>query len=362
EGGLDEPKHEATLELGLAFRDHKSWVASVVADNTHPPGPAPESLFALPEDAGEGGYSVGRDPHLVDGLRRTALELADAYLEHEKVGKATRDRVARLIQAYAGLDNASAHAGGSTLIAKSARDKNAPPARAPWMVMRTSAAPSSPLKGFAADLAGVLSDKDFRAALARRLRTDDKSLPTARTVPIKGVGIWPGSVAAVVKMPMGLAQMITGAIGWKGQKLDDGPVEVAIAVVPSGPDALLAYAPNVKELTARLVQALNPKSETLATRTELERMRHMKATQAGFLTLSYLLGTSSFTRKLGNPDAAFAALPHHGQAPIFLEWLTEPGAAPKAVLRTTVTGGVFEDLPGLVPLLATAVASSGALH
>jgi len=120
----------------------------------------------------------------------------------------------------------------------------------------------------------------------------------------------------------------------------------------------------VKELTARLVQALNPnpKGETLATRTELERMRHMNAGYAGFLTLSHLLTSSSFSRRLGNPEAALAALPHHGQAPIFFELQTEPGAAPRALIRTTVTGGVFEDLPGLVPLLATAIASSGALR
>lgn len=362
EGVLDEPKHEATLELGLTFRDHKSWVASVVADNTHLPGPAPESFFALPEDADEGGYAQGRDPHLIDGLRRSVLELADAYLEHEKIGKATRDRVARLIQAYAGLDGAYVHAEGLALIAKGARDKGAPAPRSGWMLMRSTAAPAV-LKGSSADLAGVLSDKDFRAALARRMKTDDKSLPTARTVPIKGPGIWPGSVAAVVKVPTGIAQVLTGAIGWKGQNVDEeGPVEVAIAVVPNGPDALFAYAPNVKELTARLVQGLNPKGETLATRSELERMRHMNAMQAGFVTLSHLLGSSSFGRKLGNSDAALAALPHHGQAPIFFEWQTEPGAAPKGLIRTTVTGGVFEDLPGLVPLLATAVAAGGALR
>jgi hypothetical protein len=357
EGALDEPKHEATLELGLTFRDHKSWFASVFADKTQAPGPAPESFFALPEDANEGGYSKGRDPHLLDGLRRGALELADAYLEYEKVGKATRDRAARLIQAYGSLDGAYVHAEGSTPSAKGASGKKAPPASSGWMLMRSSAAPAV-LKGSSADLVGMLSDKDFRAAIARRLKTDEKSLPTARTVPIKGPGIWPGSVAAVVRIPAGIAQVLTGAIGWKGQKRDEGdPVELAIAVVPSGPDALFGYAPNVKELTARLVQALNPRGETLATRTELERMRHMNATYAGFMTLSALLNSNSISRRLGNPEAALAVLPHHGQAPIFFDLQTEPGAAPKAVMRMTVTGGVFEDLPGLVPLFATAIAS-----
>jgi hypothetical protein len=358
EGGLDEQKHEAALELALSFRDHKSWVASVVGDASHPLGPAPESFFALPEDADDGGYSQGRDPHLVDGLRRTALELSDAYLEHEKVGKGSRERVARLIQAYFALDGAYVSAQGSALIAKSARDKAGPPPRSGWMLMRHSSTPAN-LKAATADLVGLLADRDFRAALARKLKTDDKSLPTARTVPLKGPGIWPGTVAAVVKVPQGISQTVTGAVGWKAKKVDDDEgFEVAVAIVPNGPDAVIAYAPNVKELSARVVQALNPKGETLAQRPELERMRHFRAMRAGFVTLSSLLGSSTFGRRLGNPEAALAALPHHGQAPIFLEWVTEPGAAPKGVWRTTVTGGVFEDLPGLVPLFATALAAS----
>jgi len=122
-------------------------------------------------------------------------------------------------------------------------------------------------------------------------------------------------------------------------------------------DAAPQLASNVKELSARVVQALNPKGETLATRPELERMRHISAMRAGFVTLAYVLGSTTFGQRLANPEAALAALPHHGKSPIFLEWATEPGAAPKCVWRTTVTGGVFEDLPGLVPLFATALAS-----
>jgi len=357
ESGLDEQKHEAALELALSFRDHKSWVASLVGDGSHPLGPAPESFFALPEDAEGGGYSQGRDPHLLDGVRRSALEISDAYLEHEKVGKASRERLARLIQACFGLDGPYVSAQGSALIAKGARDKGPPP-RSGWMLLRHGSPPAN-LKGATTDLIGLLADRDFRAALARKLKTDEKSLPSARTVPLRGPGIWPGSVAAVVKVPQGISPLLTGAVGWKAKKDDDDEAfELALAIVPNGPDALLAYAPNVKELAARVVQALNPKTETLAQRAELERMRHFRAMRAGFMTLSSLLGSSTFGRRFGNPEAALAALPHHGQAPIFFEWVTEPGAAPKGVWRTTVTGGVFEDLPGLVPLFATALAGS----
>ena len=358
EGRLDEQKHEATLELALSFRDHKSWVASVVGDASHPGGPAPDSFFALPEDADDGGYAQGRDPHLFDGVRRSGLELADAYLEHQKVGKASRERMARLIQSYLGLDGAFVSAQGSALIAKSPRDKAGPPPRSGWTVTRQSAPPAT-LKSAAADLVGLLGDRDFRAALARSLKTDEKSLPTARAVPLRGPGIPAGTIAATVKVPQGIAQTLTGAIGWKSRKGDDDEgFEVALAIVPSGTDAVFAYAPNVKELGARVGQALSPKGETLAKRTELERMRHFSAARAGFVTLAYVLGGTTFGQRLPNPEAALAALPHHGQSPIFLEWVTEPGAAPKGVWRTTVTGGVFEDLPGLVPLFATALASS----
>jgi len=355
EGTLDDAKHEATLDLGVAFRDHKSWVANLVGDGTRRAQPAPESFFTQPADADEGGYSVARDPHLLDGLRRSLLELADAYLEHEKLGKPTRDRVARLVTAYLALDAASVHCEGSALVAAGARDKPGPEGPG-WMLLR-AATPPAGVKSVAADLAAVLSDKAFRAAVAKKLKTDDKLLPTAKTLPLRGAGIPAGTLAVVVKAPRSLGQLVGASFGWKAKETEaDEPSEVALAVVPSGSETIFAYAANVKELAARLAQLQNPKGDTLAKRTELERLRRSSAMTAAFTTLAHLLKASSFGSNPNGTPVSLAALPHHGLSPIFFDWTTEPGAAPKATLKTTVSAGVFEDLPGLAPLLTLGLA------
>ncbi|HEV8548279.1 MAG TPA: hypothetical protein VGQ57_04605 [Polyangiaceae bacterium] len=358
EGALDAQQHEATLEVTFDFRDHKSWVSSLIADPTRHPGPAPESFFSLPADADEGGYAQGHDPHLLDGISRSVLEIADAYLEHEKVGKATRARVGRLIQTYFAFDGASVHAEGSALIAQGARDKAPPPADSGWMLLR-SANPSTPaLKTAAADFAAVLSDREWRAAVARKLKTDEKQIATARAVPLRGAGVPAGTMAVVLKIPADVGEMMAGAIGWKAKKDEaDAPVELAFALAPSDKETIFAFAPNVKELAARIAQATASKRPALATRPELERMKRFNANTGGFTTVAHLLGSSSFGKRLGSVPSALSGLPHHGLAPIFLEWVNEPGATPKAVLRATVTAGVFEDLPGLAPLVASAVAS-----
>jgi hypothetical protein len=353
DGTLDDAKHEATLELALAFRDHKSWLANLVGDASRRATPAPESFFALPADADEGGYSVAREPHLLDGVRHSVLELADAYLEHEKVAKATRERVGRLVEAYFALDAASVHAEGAGLVAAGPRDK--PTAEGPgWMLLRSATAPAD-VKKVAADLAAVLSDKAWRAAVAKKAKADDKALPTAKTVPLRGPGIAPGTLAVVVKVPQSLGQLTAGALGWKASGEPDAPLEVALTVVPSGSESIFAYAPNVKELAARVAQAQNPKGDTLGKRPELERLRQDTAMTAVFTTLAHLMSTSSFGQR---GSSTLTSLPHHGLAPIFFEWKSEGGAAPKGVLKTIVTAGVFEDLPGLAPLMAAGLSAA----
>jgi hypothetical protein len=160
-----------------------------------------------------------------------------------------------------------------------------------------------------------------------------------------------------VKVPQSLGQLIGGSFGWKAKAgQEDEPTEVALAVLPSGTDTIFAYAANAKELAARLGQLQNPKGETLAKRAELEPLKRANAMTAAFTTLSHLLKASSLGTNPNGTPTSLTGLPHHGLSPIFFEWTTEPGAAPQGILRTTVTAGVFEDLPGLAPLLAVGLA------
>jgi hypothetical protein len=211
---------------------------------------------------------------------------------------------------------------------------------------------ASPLwRGLAADVAGILGDRALRAVLARRLKTDDKSLPTARLVPLRGAGIPAGTRAVALKFPKGVGQLVGRSFGLGTQRASgEAPLERVMAVVPQGSDALAGFAENTKDLTARLAQALAGKDATLATRPELAPMRGFNAHAAAFTTLARLV--SSYGELGASTSGLVAGLPNHGQVPLFAQILAEAGAHPTGTMRLSIPAGFFEDLPGLVPLLA----------
>jgi hypothetical protein len=348
QASVDEQKRVIDADLSVTLSGGKSFSARWLEDNAKHRGGAPDEFFSLPADAEGGGYSTARDPRLFAGVKAGVTELADAYLEHEKIGKVTRDRVVRVLGLYLGLDGATVNAEGSAT--GDSKDKKPGSPGGSWTIMRLDEA--SPLwRGLAADVAGILGDRALRAVLARRLKTDDKSLPTARLVPLRGAGIPGGTQAVVLKLPKGVGALVgrSFGLGTKGAS-GDGPMERVMAIAPQGSDVLVGVAENPKELTTRLVQALAGKHPTLATRPELAPMRGFNAHAAGFTTLARLL--SSFDELGASAPGVVAGLPNHGQVPLFLQILAEAGARPTGTLRLSVPAGFFEDLPGLVPLLA----------
>jgi hypothetical protein len=348
---VDEQRRVIDADLSVTLGETKSFSAKVVLDNAKNLSGAPDDFFALPADADGGGYAAGRDPQLLAGLKSGVTELADAYLEHERIGKGTRERVSRLIGLYLGLDGVTVNAEGTET--GSPKDKKSSGAAASWTVMRLDAA--SPLfRTLAADVAGILSDRELRALLVRRLKTEDKLLPTARVVPLRGPGIPAGTQAVVLKLPTGVGPLVGRSLGLGSKSVTaDGPTERAMAVVWQGSDAIAGIAQTPKDLAARLGRVLAGKDLTLATRLELAPMRTFNAHAAAFTTLARLL--ASFDELGANSPDLVAGLPNHGKVPVFLQVLAEGGAKPKSTLRMSVPAGLFEDLPGLVPLLAASV-------
>jgi hypothetical protein len=343
QGSVDEQRRVIDADVSVTLSDSKSFSAKILQDSAKRQAGAPDEFFALPADADAGGYASGHDPQLFAGIKTGAIELADAYLEHEKIGKATRERVSRVIGLYLGLDGPSVNAEGSG----TAKDKQA---GGSFTIMRLDGA--SPLwKGFSADLAAILGDRELRGLLVRKLKTDDKSLPTARLVPLRGPGLPAGTKAVVVKLPTGMGPLFGRALGLgaKSARADE-PTERVMAVVPQGSDMIAGIAEDPKELAKRLAQALAGKDLTLATRLDLAPMRTFSANAAAFTTLARLLGAFG-DLGVSVPEVVLG-LPNRGRIPLFVQALGEGGARPKGSLRASVPAGFFEDLPALVPLLA----------
>ncbi len=343
QGTVDEQRRVIDADVSVTLSDSKSFSAKVLQDGAKRQGGAPDEFFALPADAEAGGYAAGRDPQLLAGIKASVTELADAYLEHEKIGKATRERVSRVIGLYLGLVGKSVNAEGSG----ATKDEKA---RGSYQIMRLDGA-SALWKGAAADMAAILGDRELRALLARRLKTDDKSLPTARLVPLRGAGVPAGTQAVVLKLPTGMGPLAGRALGL-GTKTATGdePTERVMAVVPQGSDMIVGTAEEPKELAKRLAQALAGKELTLATRLDLAPMRTFNAHAAAFTTMARLLGAFG-DLGVSVPEVVLG-LPNGGRIPLFIQVIGEGGARPKGTLRASVPAGFFEDLPALVPLLA----------
>jgi hypothetical protein len=351
EASVDDQKRQVDLELALTLADKKSWIAGVMAERSERVGPAPEQFFALPADAALASYETTRDPRLLEKLGTGLAELTDSYLEQQKIAKATRERVGRLLGLYFGWDGAMVSASGQGALLPSQKGaKSAAPGE--WLVMRVEHAPAA-LRGALADLAGVLSDRDLRALVARTVGAEEKELPTVKLVPLRAKGVPAGTQALIIKSPGELGQLIGRPFGLRGKHEESPGFERALTIVPSGSGAVIVLTESSGELGARVAQALGPKGSTLATRPELDPLRTYRANWGGFTTLLSLLG--SVGGGITNPAEVASGLPNHGRAPIFFQGVAE-GTGQTASFRTTVPSGVFEDLPGLLPVLAASLA------
>jgi len=356
EATVDDQKHLVDMDVSLALGDQKSFVARALAERGKHAGPPPEEFWKLPRDAESAGYTQPFEPATYERLSAGITELADAYLEHAKVGKATRERVSRVVQTCLRWDGENERASGRDAVppAKGAKVGGS----SEWTLTRVEHPPAT-LKGVLADLLGILGDKELRGMLARSLKVSDKELPVGSMVPLRGAGVPAGTRALVVKMPSELGPLVGRSFGLSPKDGGTPPRELAIAVIPQGTSALVATAETPEVLGARVGAALSGKSVTLGTRSDIASMRTLNASSAGFFTLLGVL-SGALGHGASNPSEVAAGLPNHAAVPMVIDFTVDPQTGAKATWHMTVPAGVFQDLPGLIPLIAASVAEHSA--
>lgn len=350
EAGIDDQKRIIDADFSVTLGDHKAWSTSALAERGKHESAPPDEFWKLPADAESAAYYDGHDPATFERLGAGVVELADAYLEQAKVGKPSRERLTRLIQTYFRWDGAGVGASGRDTAPAPKGAKTG--ASAEWTLTRLDHAPPT-LKTAVADLAGLLADHEFRALIARSLKVTDKDLPSGRMVPLRAPGVPPGTKALLVKLPSELGPLL-GRFGGLPAKGEGAPEELALAVVPNGSGALVGTAENPQVLATRLGEAQSGKGLTLTTRLELAPLRGLNANYAGYATLLAIV-TSALPRGAASPAEVAAGLPHHASAPLFIDFSVAPNGS-KADWHLAVPAAMFEDLPGLVPLIAASLA------
>lgn len=358
QGSVDDTKREISLELAVRFNGKKSWVANLFAQSQKQSGPAPEAFWKLPADSTSGGYTYGLGPQPFEGIRASLTEVADAFLEYEKVGKAARDRGRRAIEAYFLASTGSRVMGDGT----STDVASAKPGEGSFMLSRVET-PAAKLKEALPDLHGLINDPSFRKMLARRTRLEEKVLPTAKLAALTGAGVPAGTRALTItlkpELKGRLQKMMTRG---KEEASESGaPVTYVIAVVPDGTGSLVGVAGTPKELALRLGDYLKSKGPTLAEQKELAELRTLNVNAGQFTTLLGL-----YSRFLEPAPAEIgklsSTLPNRGRAPILGTFVAEDTGPVTARIRFRVPSGVFEDLPAALPALLSSKAASGVLE
>jgi hypothetical protein len=337
-GVVSEERAEIVLDFEVELGQKRSLVAAALADLGKHAGPPPASFFTLPGDAQSGGYSLGFDAERWARLKDTLVEVVDAFMEHDKVGRAGRDRMRGAVDLYFNMLRARATAAGDRSGAASDEDGS-------WGLSLYDEPPKA-LAGGLADLEKLIRDRDVRRMITRRLGVDDKLLPSARFVPLRAAGVPAGTRGLLVTVPKGLVQRLREKFPGQGSGANMVPPSLALAVAPHGDGAVFAFARDQAELSGLLGAFLGGKGPTLADRSELAKMRELEASGAYFATLASLFST--FSKSIGIPKTAPGSLP---LAPVVVRFESAGANPPTARLRVTIPRALVQAVPQLIPSL-----------
>ncbi|RYZ08588.1 MAG: hypothetical protein EOO73_06965 [Myxococcales bacterium] len=340
EARIDGARNVLTAATELKLKGETSWVAGTVAASK--PGPVPATLPRLPPGATLACYNTALPAERYAAMSRILGDLAEGYLEYEKVPDATRKRVRRFSEGWLSKLPESF---GFTL---SPTQKDAIGARhADTTVVRISE-PSPRIMATYTDLFGLLNDAGLRRLIKQKMtvKVDDKLWPKVAKKPFKLVGF---------KAPATLFELTADLQAWAA--LDPSLEKLLKELLPP---------PGSKELK-RLVVIVQPEGDYTYVLTgddpvEMSRVmaEHRKAEPgmffakpvhndrvllAGFMTLNYLARAIERSGKTNGVSKALAAAPNHGESPITFSTTTAPGSARADI---EVPSAVFTDASAAV--------------
>jgi hypothetical protein len=326
---LDDAGQNLSLELTWKLRSARSWLGSVSEELARRVGPPPAAFARLPGDATGAFYAVDSRTQKTAALQGPLVELVDAYLEHERVGKNGRERARVLLTDFWKLF-------GASYVQATARPATGDAVG--WTVTRGEVK-SSDVERLLREVDAVIRDRELWKVFATRAELDPKVPPKSRFVPLKGKGVPAGTRALVVTAPPAIAEKVAKKAGSRSKVDPKQPWELVIAVCPDGADAaLIVTSSDQKGAAERIGAYFASGGGRLGDRGDLAALRSTPALYGGFLTLASLLDGAG----------ASQGAPNRGQNAIV--WTSTATAGPPLVLSTSVNipSQAVADLPGVV--------------
>lgn len=339
-GSLDEASKNVSLELAWRFRSTRSWLAGLTKELSSRPAPPPPALARLPGDATSAGYTVDLGTERMTPVRAALTEVVDAYLEHEKLGKGTREHAKRLLTKLVGFTAASVQSKGS-LPAGTHTDAEK---KLGWRLSRVEL-PVLELERMLQDLHALFGDRALFKALAKRFEFDAKVQPKSELGPLTGKGVPAGSRVMTLTLPQALTEEIQKSAGSRFKLETKQPVKLVLVLAPDGPAAsVVVVSSDKKDATERLRAFLGEGGKRLGARADLAALHATRALHGEFFSLLGLLDSTD--ANAAKPGAAPA--PSQADTPIVASYTAFPGPPLVLSAALTIPSAAFADAPGMV--------------
>jgi hypothetical protein len=322
EARLDAARSVLTTSAELRLKGQSSWTAGTIAATKS--GPVPGSLPRLPPGVSYAYYSAGQPAERYAGINRVLTDLAEGYLEHEKLPEATRKRARRVIEPW--LTKMPETFGFAVPNSMSGSDGSAK--LRPDTVIARFSEPSPRLLAAYGDFFGLLGDPHFFRWVQSKLTVDAKARPKIVKKQLKLAGF---------KVPATVYEATVDLKAWGGlstsilkaleNALPSGGADQSgrytIVVQPDGPFTYVATGQDTVEISS--VMAQHRKSEPGAFFARPARPDLVAA--AGFFTLAFFGRSLERSKEISEISKALAAAPHHGDTPLPFATSTAPGSA-----------------------------------
>jgi hypothetical protein len=334
EARIDGARSVLTAATEVKLKGEASWVAGTIA--AAKPAPLPATLPRLPPGATMGTYNVALPAERYAAMSRILGELAEGYLEYEKVPEATRKRARRLTESWlAKLPEGFGFSMSAPPDAAGAR-------RADTTLMRITE-PSARILGLYTDLFGLVGDPALKRFVKQKLpiKLDDKLWPKVTKKPFKLAGFKAPATAfevtvdleAWAQLDSSIERLLKEMLPPAGSKES---TRLLVVVQPDGEHTYVMTGGDLPEMSR--VMAEHRKAEPGMF--FAKPARNDQVLVAGFMTLQYLARVLERSGKTDSISKALAASPRHGEVPIGFSTAVGPGTARADI---EVPAAVFTD-------------------
>lgn len=320
EARVDATRNVLTASSEVRLKGQSSWTAGTIAATK--PAPLPADLPRLPPGTGAAAFATAMPAERYAAIGRILGDLAEGFLEHEKLPEASRKRAHRLLDAwFAKLpENYMFVTGPEQTDAKTYLNADTTVGRL--------AEPPARILALYDDLFGFASDAALKRWVKSKHPLPDKAWPKVTKKPFKV----PGFKAPATAYEITLDVKAWGEMdaSW-GKALDNafpsvdgkGQARLTLVVQPDGANTYVISGGDIKEMLR--VMAEHRKSGPGVP--FAKPARSDKVLMAGFFTLSHVARYLARAAKEPEVLKAIQSTPNRGTSAITFSGSTGPGSA-----------------------------------